>query len=281
MHNLNLHGKKYPVTVDGTGPLPCVCLGIGTLLQRTLSKNFKKHFTTHSTDLYWVESARLVAPETLTIKQIVDDIYALLTALQLPKAILVAHSCFGILALEAAKRQFSAIQGIILVASPPCWNQESIAFANDYFTLHASPERKANDRIRKAHFQKIRTPNESELSLNTYESCGARYWGNFDISREYLTKLWDGIAPDEAITNHFYLHLLPQHDLAADIEKIAVPVALAAGHLDFDSAPLALWQKYPKPPNFKVIDCQKVGHWPHLENPQFFDTEIAKWADTI
>jgi proline iminopeptidase len=276
-HNVLLKGKKYPVTVAGTGEVACVCIGIGTLMLKTLSERFKKQFTIYSTDLYWVENNRLEVPTTLTMEQIVDDIATLLLELKLEKVVLLAHSCFGICALEVAKRPIPQLQGIMLVASPPCWNQESIAFANAHFEKQASPERKANDAARKAHFEKIRGPFESELSLNSYEACSARYWGDFNISQDLLIKLWENITPEEAITNHFYLHLLPQHNLAAQIEKIQVPVVLAAGHFDFDSAPLELWKPFPKPSRFTFIDCGEVGHWPHIENANHFDTEIEKW----
>lgn len=212
------------------------------------------------------------------MEKIVDDIFAFIAERKLDKTILIAHSCFGICALEAAKRQEAAIEGIILVASPPYWNAESLAKANRYFESMASPERKANDAQRRARFEQIKTPNESELSLNTYEAASARYWADFNVSRDRLEKLWEGIHPEEQICNRFYLELLPQHDLTKGIDRVKVPVVLAAGQLDFDSAPLLLWQAFPKPANFSIIDCGATGHWPHLENPALFDIEIEIWA---
>lgn len=247
-------------------------------MERTLSVRFKKHFTLYSSDLYWVEENQHSHPDRLTMDEIVDDIFAFIAEQKLSKTLLIAHSCFGICALEAAKRQTRLIEGIILVASPPCWNTESMAKANRYFEQTASAERKANDRQRRAHFEKIKTPNESELSLNTYEAASARYWADFNVSRQTLEKLWNGIHPEEKICNRFYLDILPQHDLAKGIDQVKVPVVLAAGKLDFDSAPLMLWQDFVKPSNFTIIDCGETGHWPHLENPDYFDSEIEKWA---
>ncbi len=276
-----LHDRKYPVLIQGSGKIPCLCIGIGSLMQKTLSPEFKKLFIVYSTDLYWVNKDRLQDASQLTMQRIIADIFEIIKQLNLTNPILFGHSNFGIVAAEAAKNPEVNIAGVIMMASAPAWNITVIQMAREYFDQNASAERKANDQQRKQQFQLIKKPNESEISLNYYEADSARYWGDFNISRQFLEKLWFDIEVDDDIINHFFNRLLPKHDLAMRINKITVPVILLAGQFDFDSIPLILWQQFPQPPHFTMVDCGKVGHWPNIENPTIFDNAIKNWINTL
>lgn len=274
-----LNNKKYPVLIQGNGKIPCLCIGIGSLMQKTLSAEFKKIFTIYSADLYWVNKYRLADVAQLSMQQIIADIFAMIGQLNLKDPVIFGHSNFGILATESAKNPRVNLSGIIMMASAPAWNATVIQTAQNYFNQHASEERKANDKMRKEKFQLIKKPNESEISLNYYEADSARYWGDYNISREFLEKLWHDIEVDDSIINHFFNTLLPNHDLAKDINKIKSPVILIAGQYDFDSIPLILWQQFPHPPQFTKIDCGQVGHWPNIENQKHFDNSIKQWIN--
>lgn len=272
-----LNNKKYPVLIQGNGKIPCLCVGIGSLMQKTLSTEFKKIFTVYSADLYWVNNHRLADTTQLSMQQIIADIFALIKQLNLKDPVIFGHSNFGIVATEAAKNPEVNLSGIIMMASAPAWNATVIQKAHDYFNQNASAERKANDKIRKEKFQLIKKPNESEISLSYYEADSARYWGNFNISREFLEKLWLDIEVDDSIINHFFNTLLPNHDLTKEINRINAPVILLAGQFDFDSIPLILWQQFSHPPQFTIVDCGNVGHWPNIENQKVFDCAISNW----
>lgn len=49
---VTVRNKPYPVSVAGNG-IPCLVIGTGTLMQRTLSDRFKNLFEVYSSDLYW------------------------------------------------------------------------------------------------------------------------------------------------------------------------------------------------------------------------------------
>jgi pimeloyl-ACP methyl ester carboxylesterase len=275
--SVKVRGKAYSVYLDGKGKLPVLSIGIGSHMQMTLSKKIKEQITLYSTDLYWIESQKLKNPEALSMNDLVDDFITIHDQLKLQDCLVIGFSCYGILALELAKKMGARIKGVILVSTPPAWNDDVIHEAQLYFDKNASEERKQNDAKRKEHFAKIRTPNESIVSLNAYEADAARYWQDFSISREVLELLWQDIQCDDKMMNHFFSYLLPKHQLKVGIEKIKVPVILFAGQMDFDSNPLVLWKFYPKPSNFTVIDCGKTGHWPNLENPELFDVEFLSF----
>lgn len=276
---VTIHGRKYPVEKQGTGKIPCLCIGVGSLMQRTLSDELKKIFTVYSIDLYFIQNFKHPEPKSLTMKMLVNHVLEVVNLLNLIKPIIFAHSCFGILAIEIAKYHDKNIGGLILVASAPQWNDASITATNKYFEEHAEPERIINDRRRKQHYAKIRKPTDSEASVDKYISDSARYWGDFNISEDKIRLLWKDIEADDDVMNRFFGEILPQHDLATNIEKVQVPVLLLAGEYDFDSIPLIQWATFPQPQKFTIANCGKIGHWPNLENPVGFDNAVKNWVE--
>ncbi len=252
-------------------------MGGATLLQRTLSLRFKELVTFYACDLYWPKAFSIDNPNSLTIKQIVDDRFSVIDKLKLQKIILVGHSSYGLTALAAAKREDPRIKGIIMIGPPTNSSREVAEYNDKYFQQYACNARKENDKNRKKYYAEIKKPEESEISLNAYESCSARYWGDFNIPREFLEKLWDGVEIDDNIANHFWGYLLQGYNSVNGITEITVSVILFGGQNDYDCLPLELWKNHPQPPRFTIIGCGEVGHWPHFENAPLFDTVIEKW----
>lgn len=274
---VTLKNRSYPVHIDGTGDIPILSIGIGSHLQMTLPVSLMKILKFYSTDLYWIASQRVEQPDQLTMIEIVDDIIEVISQLSLSQCIISGFSCFGILALEVAKRLDPRVKGVILISTPPGWNAEIIAAGQSYFNQQASSERKRNDEQRKEYFLKIKKPNESIGSVNAYAADAARYWKDFNLSHDFFDLLWQDIQVDDGIINHFFSTLLPDHDLATGLDKITVPVVLFSGQLDYDSIPLILWKSFAKPSNFITVDCGETGHWPQLEDPVFFEKSFKKW----
>ncbi len=83
--------------------------------------------------------------DALTLDTIIDDILALGIALNLQKYIIFAHSSFGIIALELAKKYPNLVAGIIMVGTPVNSNPD-VASQNDcIFQMSADENRKAID----------------------------------------------------------------------------------------------------------------------------------------
>lgn len=278
---VSIEGKQYPVTIEGNGAHSCLCIGIGTLMQRTLSEKFKSFCTVYSSDLYFAAKYPYTNPDNLNMTVMVNHVLQEIEQLKLKNVVLVAHSCFGILALEVAKQNNTNIAGVILVASAPQWNDSSLALTNEYFEKNAESERLAEDRKRKQYYAAIKKPTDSELSVEKYISDTARYWGNFHVSDDFIRELWDGLEVSDEVSNQFYGKILPKYILATGIEKITIPVILLAGERDFDSIPLVQWKDYPKPRNFTIINCGPIGHWPNLEASALFDKSVHDWLQEL
>jgi len=281
MLNVVIDNVTYPVQKIGQGPIACLCIGLGNLLLRSLSDNFKEMFTLYATDLYFTVEYKHPSAQSFTMTALSSHVAEIIHQLHLEKPILMAHSCFGILALEIAKYHHADLGGVILIASAPQWNNASIAFTDKYFKEHAELERIENDHLRKQKYALIKKPFDSEVSIDKYIADSARYWGDFTISEEAIHLLWKDIQVDDVIINQFFEHILPNHNLSIDIEKVKVPILLLAGERDYDSLPLIQWENFPKPRAFTVINCGDVGHWPQLESQQIFDKSVREWINRI
>ena len=73
-NEVRLHGNRYQVLVDGDGSVPCLCVGMGSLCQRTMSDRFRELFTLYTSDFYWVKEQQSIDIKQLTIETICRDI---------------------------------------------------------------------------------------------------------------------------------------------------------------------------------------------------------------
>src|SRR5262249_42451716 len=119
--------KTFPVLKQGTGRRQCLAIGIGSLMQKTLSSRFFENFTVYSTDAYWLESHRLPNPQSLTMVDLIADVWTTARQLKLNDYFILSHSCFGLVAIEAAKRPDPGLRGVIAIGSPTYWSTESLS----------------------------------------------------------------------------------------------------------------------------------------------------------
>ncbi len=283
-HNINypqdvvLHKNNYPIVVTGSGTIPVLCLGIGTLSQHSLSSRFRETFKIYSSDFYWVNGNQPITLSKLTIKQICMDIIETARQLKLKNYILLGHSVFGGLAIEVAKYQDPQLAGVIGIGATPGWDEKIIQFKNDYFDKHACDYRKNRFQQLQEKYQTIKNEGESLGSINAYYAESPKYFAN-DVSRNEILELWKGVECNDAVINHLFENLLVKYRFAENIEKVNVPVIIAGGRKDYDSVPLEIWKQFPTPKFFKLLDCGEVGHWPHLEDPETFDNGIEAWVE--
>lgn len=273
--NVSIKGKSYPVIKAGKG-IPCLLICLGTPSLRTISKNFTKMFEVYSSDMYWVDSAALDDPESVTMDTIIDDIKALADALHLKEYIIFAHSAYGIIALEFAKKYPNAAAGIIMIGTPLNSNQKVAEINNAIFQREADEKRKLIDSERRAQVEKedLSKLNASQRWLREYVYRDApRYWHIPDFD---CTELWEGIHLNRLIIRLFS-DILPNTDVLKGLENVNEPVFLAAGVSDYDCCPW-VWNEVPNlPKNFTMGIFNKSGHWPHYEEPDLFDASIKKW----
>lgn len=279
-----IRGKPYPVisTGDSKDKQDCLCIGTGTLTSRTLPQVMTEYFNLHSCDLYWLKKNALndEALKKIDMDVIAEDINEVAKQLSLSGHLLLAQSCFGITALEAMKRDDNHANGAILIAAGQLWTEESLVKRKRYFRENAEPERVTQYDTQQAAYKTIKKEGESEVSVNAYIADTALYWGDRNISPDFIKELWSGIEFDDGAANRFFGEILPleyQDKLSEGIKKITEPVILFGGNKDYDSLPLLLWEEKFRTPNFTVVDCGNVGHWPCLEAADIYTEKLKAW----
>jgi pimeloyl-ACP methyl ester carboxylesterase len=277
---INLHDVEYQVLIDGSGSIPCLSIGIGTLSQRTMSKAFRELFTLYTSDFYWAQPQKNSTIDQMTIKSICTDIIETAKQLDLKNYILLGHSVFGGLAMEVAKYQDPELRGVIAIGATPGWNTEIIEFKDNYFEKNASLQRKLRFKKLQQEYSQLKSNEESLASTNAYYAESPKYFAEA-ITREEMSKLWSGIQCNDDSINHLFNDLLPYYSWNLNVDKVQVPVIVAGGSKDFDSVPLKIWDNYSTPNHFKLVDCGPTGHWPHLEAPEVFDKHIKQWVEKI
>lgn len=278
--NVTLYGNQSTVLVDGKGNIPCLIMGIGSLLQKTLSEKIKNKLKIYSTDIYWVNQLINVDLKKLNIDTICRDVIDIAKQLNLTDYYLMGHSIFGGLAIETAKYQPSGLRGIIGIGATPGWNAKIINFKNQYFEKHASEEQKIRFAQMQNQYLETKKETDSLASVNSYYAESTKYFVE-PVTLEEMQRLWAGIQCDDAMINHLFNNLLPEYRFDKDVEKIEVPILIAGGQKDYDSVPLEIWKQYSLPKNVSFLDCGPVGHWPHLESPDVFDKGVLRWISGL
>lgn len=279
-YNVTLHGNQPTVLVDGKGDIPCLVMGIGSLLQKTLSEKIKEKLKIYSSDLYWVNQPINVDVKKITIDTICRDVIDIAKQLELTDYYLMGHSVFGGLAIEVAKYQPEGLRGVIGIGATPGWDSKIINFKDQYFDKYASKERKERFVEMQNHYLKTKKETDSLVSVNAYYAESAKYFAEV-VTLEDMQHLWSGIECNDAMINHLFNKLLPEYQFEKNVEKIEVPVLIAGGQKDYDSVPLEIWKQYSLAKNVSFLDCGPVGHWPHLEGADVFDKGIWQWLTSL
>lgn len=260
-------GRHYPVSVAGEG-MPVVVIGTGTLVQRTLSENFKNSFTVYASDLYWYEEHDLPVGQILTMERAVDDIYELLQALKLPRCLLVGHSAFGMMALEFEKKYPGLVDGVVMIGTSLNETEEAIAERDAFFYRNADEERKKIDAERKAAPLPAGLSDGEEVAEWCTRRHAARYWHN---PLTDSSELWQGLVPSRTLCA-FFGEVFSQYDVREGLEKIQEPVFLAAGLSDYDCLPAVFWPAVKdKLPQLEIAEFKESGHYPCWEKADLFD----------
>lgn len=278
MKSVGIRGRNYQVIISGKG-VPCLTIGNGLLVQRTISSKFQESFKVYASDLYWGYNQRFENSTSLTFEQILQDVIELNDKLGLEKPIIFGFSAFGIVALELVKRYPDLARAVIMVGTPLNSNQNIAKKNQKIFEESASEYRRKLYLYRKNIISQKKLSNFSFQERFKHEYIfrdAPKYWHNPEYD---CSKLWEGIELDQVI-EHFFANIIPFIDVTDGIEKINIPVYLAAGLSDFDCCPAQAWGAAKKlPPNFVLETYANSGHYPQLEEYELFDRRIIEWLE--
>lgn len=272
---VNISGNTYNVIKKGKG-VPCVVIGIATLFERTISKDLYDIFEFIFSDLYWDKKNNLADIKNISMDKIVEDIREMISQLKIKKPLLLAHSAYGIVALEFAKKHQNLLSGIVMIGTPVNSNRKVVEQNEKIFMQEADTLRKNIDKQRR---KRVQAENLDYKSLNERfirEYCymsSARYWHypEYDCSH-----LWQGIELT-SLFDKFFVEILPRVDVTKNLGKITIPIFHAVGMSDYDCCPW-LWKNVENLPE-KMVNSYfyKSGHWPHFEEEIEFNKRFICW----
>jgi len=284
---VEVRGKNYKVDIFGKGKIPCLLVGMGTLMMRTLPQAFLRDYTVYSSDLYWFDSSALPqnSIDSMTMADMKADLHAIADQLGLENYVVIAHSAFGLLGLEFAASYPQNVKGLVMIGTPAGSNQQVAVRNNRYFEENASPERKRIDRDNRAQFTPSyieSLPADSVFAETYVHRDAARYWADPKMN---CSDLWQGLEMNQLLINHFFGTpsggILPSYNPENDLNKVLCPIYLASGIYDYDCCPFLGWKDYDLPPAFKMVEFKKSGHWPQYEEPEEFMESVKGWISTL
>ncbi len=82
----------------------------------------------------------------------------------------------------------------------------------------------------------------------------------------------------DKVIERFFTDILPKTKVEQGLERINVPIFLAAGLSDYDCCPW-LWKDLPNLPSHMTVSLFKnSGHYPQYEEAALFDARVIEWA---
>ncbi len=194
-------------------------------------------------------------PENYAVKDYADDVADLIRTLEIENYVLIGHSMGGKIALALAARNPKNLQSLILLApSPPTPEPIKEETRAKLLSSHGNA-RVANETVCKAAGGKLSGEVfERAINDNLRSSKAAWKWWLESGSRE---------------------------DLSAEIEKINVPVLVAAGENDEAMTPELLEREVVRRiESARLVIMPEVKHLPPLEAPAAVAKLIRKHGET-
>jgi proline iminopeptidase len=266
-------------TLAGAG-LPCLVPSLaGTpIYERTFTPALGGAFQLIFTELRGNRTAARDI-ESLTLRELVEDMDALRQALGLEQLAVLGHSGHSILALAYAARFPERTSRVIVVGGMPAFSPDLGEQTSRYWDVVASPERKRalaqNHASLTAEAQERLSP--SERFIATYAADGPR---NFFDPTYNCTPLWaghDDFSPD--LFQRFWGQggQFATFDPAASFPRIAATVFIAHGVFDFAVPPIVWASSKDALPRHTYHAFERSGHYPHMEELSTFSDAIAAW----
>jgi len=172
--------------------------------------------------------------------------------LNLDKPLLMGHSMAGGICLSVAAKEPKLISGIVVVDGAAYTVEKVVSYNNDVLDL-------AGINPTDWFECNFRTLCGSNTSLERIEEIA------FDARR---------CSPEVAIGD---LRAYTSFDLSTNIKNITCPVLLIEGSEDWSCPPEAVELTYEKlncPKDYVLLN--NVGHFPHTEQPDYFNEEVLK-----
>lgn len=265
-----VEGAVLPYRIVGQGR-PCIVYGSRLLYGNTYSARLATELRcVHFDGRVFLPDAQRRAGAPHGITEAVADIEAVRVQLGLDSIVVMGNSIVGLVALAYAATYPEHTAYAVSVAGPP-----SVPFASDsaeaYRARAMSAGRKAQHEANRSRLDSLQAAHAGRGFVPTYIANGALYWAD---STYDATRIFDGVLVNDTL---FYDLQRTPFAWPGDAPPVNVPVFVALGRHDYVVAP-NVWSGAKTPfTDLTVHVFEGAGHWPHLEDPEAFDTAVLEW----
>jgi proline iminopeptidase len=267
-------GASLRYVVEGRG-YPCLVVGSSTYYRRTFTQPLKETLRCAFLDHRgFTPAATTGARKGYTFGMVANDVEQVRRALGWERVVVYGHSVHGLMALEYARHHPEHVSHVVMEGTPPSFGEDLRRARQAYWESAASPERKALwERSRLGIAERRTSLSARDAFVADYVATGPRLWAEptFDSSR-----LWDGVEINVELIGQLF-SLFDGYDAAGRQPPVTSPIYLAIGRHDYQ-APFPTWDE-PKSgiANLTLALFDRCGHTPHLEEPERFAAELARW----
>jgi 3-oxoadipate enol-lactonase len=197
-----------------------------------------------------------------TIEGHVDDLFALLDALSIPRSVIVGLSMGGYITLRALERAPERFSGVVLC------DTRSEADGNE-----AKLKRHAG-------IQLVKSQGSAAFAENFIQALFAP--ASLQSQNEAVDLIRDIIrhTPPLSIAGTL-LALAGRTDTTASLGAIRVPTLILAGEHDIITPPAAAQSMHERIPQSELHIVPGAGHMSNVENPSFFNEKLLKFLRKI
>lgn len=199
------------------------------------------------------------------LADIVEDIEAIRTVLNIEKAYFLGHSGHGFMAMAYAEKYPEHVAGIILSNLAPTNTKERQDGSIAHFENSASDERKHYfyQEIVKLENDINKDPAHRFTHINVRMQAHSFY--QYDYDGAYL---WDDVINNMPALDYLWGVAFAEFDTKAFIEKCTIPIKLLLSEYDYLVSPTTLWDSILENTNIQPVIFHKSGHNPMLEEPE-------------
>jgi proline iminopeptidase len=286
-----LNGLKLWFKVSGTGPvclMPTAAWGPSSdMCFRTL-RPLEKTFTVVYLDTRGTgRSQRAATTKEYTWEHLVADLDALRAHLGQEKVWLMGHSEGGMYVLHYACTHPQRVNGLILLDTAAVWDEQA-----DKDIMSRMQRRRdqpwfaeAMKAIQQGVFSERgffsgETVKSDEDLIAQVKASTPLYWSDPANIAPHAADFEAGSMSATAFRGSIDSHRLP-FDLREPLQRVTAPALIVVGDDDFICSPFAAKRLHLCLPNSKLLVIEKAGHFPWLEQPEAFFSDVPAFLEAL
>jgi proline iminopeptidase len=211
-----------------------------------------------------------LAPESLTLATVVEDLEALRQHLKQERLLLVGHSWGGMLAMSYAVAHPDRVDRLILIGSGGPTLEFSTWFS-DNITMRLRPEDLEARRYWQAAAK--RGLDRDKAAIEDVRAIAPGYFFDREKALAFAAQLKEGALHSD-VGSLLFADLSKQYDLRHGLGMVHRPVLIVQGHQDPIGDKTAE-DIHALIPGSTLVYINKSGHFPWIEQPDEFRRSIA------